>query len=634
MVSSRQRRLRKYFSSIKFKITFSFGIVNIVVILLTIAILSTLITSRMTDQAKTAIKNQVDQTNDILELFFASQIKKTDYLLIDKDLSSWLQYDGDNLDEIFQIRSQITSKLFGYAYDFRYSEVKGSNYYGGNAAISLYLKNKLLIPHGTPSDELLSYSEVQEAAWFQQLASGKSTFAWETGIMIDGTRYIGIYRRIIDMMEYDDIAVLRICVPVAKIQDFMIKNKIVAADAIVYFSDNNQVIWSSGDKELVSYTGQWIENGSTEADGMATVVINKKKYLLYRSTSPLNGWTLACAVPLADIYREAAFTTSIIFAVLVCAALISALISNRISSFITNRLGVLLKKTNRLAEGNFDMETAIGGEDEIAELDSCFNEMVDKIKYLDQRELKLRLLLEEVKLELMQEQINPHLLYNTLSMIRYTAKKQDQPEIVSLSANLINFYKRFLNEGQILTSISGEIEMVKSYAEVVKYVYELDLDLHFFIEEEIADLCSIKLFLQPMVENAIIHGIRPKHKGQVIICGWRKGDAVIFLVTDNGIGMDDKTLEEIRSISGCFGSTGADKFTTDSSDTETRELKHYGLYNAAKRINLLFGEEYGITLDSIQGSGTEVITTIPALTRDEALKQFGYDSDGTNRYNL
>jgi sensor histidine kinase YesM len=209
-------------------------------------------------------------------------------------------------------------------------------------------------------------------------------------------------------------------------------------------------------------------------------------------------------------------------------------------------------------------------------------------------------MINKVKLELLQEQINPHLLYNTLSLISMISKEDGRHEVLTVTNSLIAFYKGILSRGKIITSISDEMAMVTNYIEIMRTVYNLDIECIVEIEDSIYDCYTIKLLLQPVVENAILHGLRQKGGGLIFISGVITGNGLEFVVTDNGVGMQAEIKHYLNSI-----------IHIEQADIS------YGLANVIKRVNLFWGREYGVVVESTPDFGTSVILRIPRLSEAE-----------------
>jgi two-component system, sensor histidine kinase YesM len=316
--------------------------------------------------------------------------------------------------------------------------------------------------------------------------------------------------------------------------------------------------------------------------------------------SETNDWMLYYFDSINDMtVRARYFTIAMIISVLI-AAFLCIVISTLVATFITRRLNVLVAKTNQIGKNHLVADLHLEGKDEIGQIDKNFNNMLNRINDLIEKEYKLTLHVNQTRLELLQEQINPHMLYNTLSMISLVSRQSGEMDILNVSNNLIGFYRGILSKGEIITCIKDEIAMIKMYIEIIKFVYKIDIILSCELDDEILSLYSLKLILQPLVENAIIHGLRPVNGGMIIISGRILGDSICFDISDSGVGIPDDIKKNINlSLNG-----------------GTNE-KSYGLSNVAKRLNIFFGDAYGISIDSHEGCGTKISISVPALNKDQ-----------------
>jgi sensor histidine kinase YesM len=259
-----------------------------------------------------------------------------------------------------------------------------------------------------------------------------------------------------------------------------------------------------------------------------------------------------------------------------------------------------VKKTDQVEKGDFKLRQPIRGRDEVGQLDAHFSSMVARVDDLKQNELRSRLAINKVRTELLQEQINPHLLYNTLSLVSMIARDEGRQDILNVTNSLIAFYKGILSRGKIITSIREEMAMVLNYVEIMRTVYRLDIECIVEIEDCIYDCYTIKLLLQPVVENAILHGLRQKGGGCIFISGETSENGLEFAITDNGVGMPAEIKHFLNSA-----------LDVDQPD------KSYGMANVMKRIDLFWGREYGVRVESSPEAGTTVVLRIPRLTEAE-----------------
>jgi two-component system sensor histidine kinase YesM len=248
--------------------------------------------------------------------------------------------------------------------------------------------------------------------------------------------------------------------------------------------------------------------------------------------------------------------------------------------------------------------------DEIAELGLSFNIMIGKIRELLAAKMKEQESLKKAELRALQAQINPHFLYNTLDTIIWMAETQQTGQVVQLVSALSSFFRISLSKGRDWITISEEIERTRSYLTIQKMRYRDILDYRIEIDDDVRDNTVLKLILQPLVENALYHGIKNKRSGGMIhVRAGQNGDGQIVLeVEDNGIGFTPERLAHVRAQIG------------DDSD-EIRLESGFGIDNINKRVQLYYGRQYGLSIESEHQVGTRVTLVIPAIAGEAVEKQ-------------
>lgn len=207
--------------------------------------------------------------------------------------------------------------------------------------------------------------------------------------------------------------------------------------------------------------------------------------------------------------------------------------------------------------------------------------------------------LRKAEFELLQAQINPHFLYNTLDAIVWSAEAGNQKQVVNMVGSLSDFFRSSLNKGKEIVSIKEELVHVKSYLEIQQIRYQDILCYEINVPESLNKYQIPKITIQPIAENALYHGIKNRRGGgKITIEGYENEDTVIIEVKDNGIGIDEKRLLEIKE-------------SLESSDNNSNTI--YGIYNVNERIRLNYGEQYGLKICSIYGEGTTVKILIPKI---------------------
>lgn len=298
-------------------------------------------------------------------------------------------------------------------------------------------------------------------------------------------------------------------------------------------------------------------------------------------------------------FNEITLFTMIIFAVLVIMELILSIV---IPNSIVRPIEHLSDVTNQVAKGDLTVRANVLYGAEVKDLSNSLNSMIGKIDYLLSAVKVEGENLREAELELLQAQIKPHFLYNTLDTIMWLAESGDQKEVVKMVDSLSDFFRTSLNHGDGMFTLREEERHVRSYLEIQQVRYQDILEYQIDFSEDTKDVMIPKITLQPIVENALYHGIKnQRNMGKIIISAGRKGDDVIITVKDNGVGMTNNQLDNLNQ-----------KFKRINKQSDPKKKKEsYGLYNVNERIKLKFGNGYGITIQSVQGEGTSVLVKIP-----------------------
>lgn len=239
--------------------------------------------------------------------------------------------------------------------------------------------------------------------------------------------------------------------------------------------------------------------------------------------------------------------------------------------------------------------------DEITELGMSFNIMIGRIRQLLDAKIKEQENLKKAELKALQAQINPHFLYNTLDTIVWLAEAGQTAQVIEIVSALSNFFRIALSKGKDWITIEQEIEHVRSYLTIQKMRYRDILDYEIEVDEDILGGTILKLTLQPLVENALYHGIKYKREGGVIrVRAHREGEDLVLLdVQDNGVGFTPYRLAKIQ-----------DAIRLEADDISYKE-SGFGLENVNKRIKLYYGRQYGLKVESRYQEGTRVTVTIP-----------------------
>lgn len=320
-----------------------------------------------------------------------------------------------------------------------------------------------------------------------------------------------------------------------------------------------------------------------------------------------NTLTLVSIHPYSDILKEVSTQNTLSIAIVTLSSLFSLIIIISFSLKLSKRISNFKDQMHKVANGDFDIQQKIGGHDEISELYYELHTMIDSIQHLQMAVIEEKLQKEQlnsrqkdVEFKMLASQINPHFLYNTLETIRMKARVNEQPEIEELVKMLAKIMRRNIQVGDNLVSFKSEMDLVEYYLKIQQYRFGDRIKYNININADIDKYKIMPLLIQPIVENAFVHGLEQKENGGVIDITVRMDTDMIITVEDNGCGMTEEELEEIKR--------GLDDFAH-------LDRIHIGLCNVNQRIKLLYGDSYGIMISSTKNVGTTVTLRLPDKVR-------------------
>lgn len=342
--------------------------------------------------------------------------------------------------------------------------------------------------------------------------------------------------------------------------------------------------------------------------GQTFSLVNFQGGAAYSAYFPIHdtGWYMVSILPashITDAGRLLMIQFILIYLLFVLLAMFIALL---LSSSIANRIIAVAYQMESVRTGRpKPMKVGLGC-DEIGVLSDTYNYMTGEInRLMDAREQAAEDL-RKAEFRALQAQINPHFLYNTLDMINWLSQTGRKEEVTRAVQALSRFYKLTLSRRELMNTIGGELEHVSLYVQLQNMRYENCATLVIDVPEELCGYTIPKLTFQPLVENALLHGIRMTEKktGSILITGWREGDDIVFIVSDDGAGIPPEKLDSLQE-----GAKKAGGTNPPASGTETG---HIGVYNTNLRLKSLYGSQYGLSFNSHPGTGTEVTVRLPA----------------------
>mgnify|MGYP000923625485 FL=1 len=315
-------------------------------------------------------------------------------------------------------------------------------------------------------------------------------------------------------------------------------------------------------------------------------------YTILCEQSNTTGWTVWLYQPVGlagESMRPIGVMAGVTILICIFAAVLAYFIT---SSMVSGRIERLTRLMQEVQEGSMDMQVGSDDRDEIGMLYRGFGSMMKRIRTLINEVYLGKITQKEAELKALQAQINPHFLYNTLSLINWKALAAGEEDISRMTLAMSTFYRTALNRGRNVLQVEAELSNTRAYLEIQSMLHDGDFDYEIEVQPEILQCESLNLILQPLVENAIHHGIEEKTdgRGKISVRGWKEDNCVWFMVEDNGVGMEQEVADKIL----------------------TMESKGYGVRNVDERIRLCYGEKYAMKVESVVGKGTKMTIHFPA----------------------
>lgn len=368
----------------------------------------------------------------------------------------------------------------------------------------------------------------------------------------------------------------------------------------VFIADNDGNIVYHPDSELIGTKSQFYKhNDSVDEIRPGYFDSEEDNYLLTLATSKVTGWTIVGVAYANEIEAELAPLNKVIMLIigliLLGVILVTIYLSNSLSYPIKELEGV----TQQAANNDLSVKINTRGNDEIAQLGKSFNKMISRIKKLMEQNIVEQKMLRKLEMDSLDNQIKPHFIYNTLDLIIGQLESNDSQKATHTIEALGKFFRLSLSHGREMVMVANEVEHVKNYLFIQKLRHGEEYDYIIDIKDmEIMDKYIPRLLLQPLVENAIYHGIlKSDKKGLIVIKGYLKDGDIYFEIIDNGVGITEEKVKEINQI------LQGEKKAED-------KKQYFGLRNVNQRIKLKFGKEYGLRLESQQGIKTNSIIKI------------------------
>ncbi|TDF98808.1 cache domain-containing sensor histidine kinase [Paenibacillus piri] len=603
------KRIMAMFNNLKIRSKFLVSYTAI--ILISVFMISTINYQISADQLTEVTSNHSEYSMEQMMLNLTSGKRDVEELLS-------LQYSGSNIYRMINgdtfLLKMSSNEKDTFIRNFLFYLVYSKQYLMSAAVVDkrehVYYVNKV-------DSKLTEEQAVERAAADEaKLRNSAETYMWSPG---SGENII-IERAVYDINTSEYLGVFIVEINKSYLSDLYVSmNKLVGGNILILNESNEMLLYSNRDApDTIPYdwmTHYLTQNGYLNGQPTGKLAYEGKPYLFIAKTSATGKWKAVNLISLAQITKQSDRLKFWTVTACIISFFIALMIAYLISNNISHNIRLLLEQIKNISEGHFHKRIQPKSRDEIGLLAEKFNLMSLKIQNLIDSVYKEKLLKQEAELRALQSeynalqsQMNPHFLYNTLETINSMAKINKQEDISNMVCLLGNLLRESVRwKGQTI-ALREELSYIQDYLAIHGYTYMDKIEIAYDLDEALSEVQVPKFILQPIVENAIIHGIEQKSgKGLIRVSSRRMDGELLLTVSDNGVGMEPGEIDAI--------------FAQEAQETQTAE-KHTGLgiRNVDKRIKLLFGKAYGVTMQSKMNEGTIVKITIP-LNQEEV--QYG-----------
>jgi two-component system sensor histidine kinase YesM len=515
----------------------------------------------------------------------------------------------DNLQTLYQNRRKIAdmsaNELSIYKRDLE-AAVYTAISRGSIAGFSLYFDGELGILANRTA--YFSFDEIRDDIWFKEIESyfrkhRRSFLLCPPGwIRQSDNKIVSFARTIFSKDNYWELfGLVRVDIPLSVFTEILEANNSNAGSIsyIINYEDEIVALSNGTSGSPAVPLGDFISYSPVETNaGWRTIFINGQEYIIRQAPVGRYRINLVTVIPISAIRRDSTTLQITVFLGLLGLSITAGLFFYREFSTLTTRIRLIIKYMQATNKGNLEPITEYAGRDEVGQLIINYNTMVENLRSFAEYKYQSGMELKNYELQVLQEQINPHFLYNTLEMINWLAKSGSNEKVSAAVDALAQFYRAALGGGKNTVPLRNELAHVQAYINLQNMRFEDVLHYRCECPEEALACLTPRTILQPIVENSILHGILEKESGEGLLLvkaelagGGRR--VLRIYIEDDGVGMDAEQTEKLNR-----GRAGGG----------------YGAANVAKRLKLMYGPGYGLYCQSERGRGTRVVLTLPAMS--------------------
>lgn len=558
--------------------------------------------SSMRKQIKSNIQSTLVQIRDNVAYKSDDLVRISSTLYEDENLIESLKLKTDNSMMInTHFKEVITPKL-----------ESASKSIGINLRLFLYVGNETIpeqyynydinnydiYERGSWKNSLQTYNiyhlaRIEQKSWYDSLPDERYGFTklWTQVEDDKQSNRMSMIRRIVDLqnpLNVTEVGVMRFSVSRDEFFESVDHRKLGEGAVLIVQDRNGNIIYASdATKEQELEQNVLASQQNFDLDG---------EYLKLDEYLPEQNWTLVAYVPLTTIQQEAVRVRTYIIAICILCSILFIFLGIYMSGYFSKRIMKFIFVLNAFREGDLHKRISYKGKDEFSQIATALNSMGEDFEALIKKVYITQLEKKEAELEMLQTQINPHFLYNTLSSINQLAKFGENEKLQQMVVELAKFYRLTLNSGRTLIPVSSEVEQANAYLNIQKVKYGHRLEVTLDVDVDVWKYETIKLILQPFIENVLNHAWSGGDRIHIRIVALLEGNDIIYRVIDDGMGVKQERIAEILNA---------------SNESETG----FGIRNIHQRVQLQYGEQYGVSIFSKRGIGTSVNIRIPARKR-------------------
>ena len=576
---------------------FSIMFVLVITIFITVILIISDVVLYWSEINKTEKEIQTNCEMIAMQIEKTSDNAKTCLKIITKDINRI--YSGDTVFGTDAVGAVTTVNEIYTSLDYSrncFDDISGLIYAGNDGTVVVAGKSKeIASPSVEELEELICNIPEKGLADAKDLGIGKYSFVGK-----DTPAWI-LGHRIIDMNTGKNLGYVFAVILTEKLSshfpeiekegftgEYQLLNK---AGKIIASQDPSDLLEPVGNEEMI---------GKIQEGKSFRIRENTKSYLITNCVLKNHNWYLINRIGIRELTSGIRLLLSAIILAGILCILLSVAIIRKIVKWITRPLEELAETAGQFRKENLKVRCPVTTKDEIGELAGVFNEMLQRIEYQMENIRQVQKEKRKSELALIQAQIKPHFLYNTLDLIYIFCQMKNTQGAAKVTKAMADYYRTSLSSGREIINIGEEVKNISSYLLIQKERYSNKIDFQIEVDPSIYHYAIPKMTLQPLVENAIYHGLKTrKEKGNIYVKGWSENELIHLLIEDDGVGMSEEKIKEVME------------------NEDDMKKGHFGLSSVHRRIQIYYGAEYGIRIESKEQVGTKILIRLPQKEEEE-----------------